>query len=123
MEDGEQDSAKKLVFVGSKTEEIAHRINKQQDIRLSRQIRHFEREKTVYLKSYKAEQQAVLEKHQQVKERLRELGYVKSTASSRNFKDAKHYETQSKVRFFITDSRNSSPKNCVPEPRRIQSAQ
>ncbi|KXJ12161.1 hypothetical protein AC249_AIPGENE3333 [Exaiptasia diaphana] len=113
---------KKLVFVGSKMEEIAHKINNQHDIRLGRQLRHFDREKTIFLKSFKTEQQAALEKQQKMKKRLKELGLT-STSSKR---DVRHKETRSKVRFFITNSKdnnNTSQKNCLTDSRRIRSAQ
>lgn len=122
----EQD-LKKLVFVGSKNEEIAHKINNQQEIRLGKQLKYYEREKTVFLKSFRAEHQAALEKHQKVKSRLLELGYARKTNSSRTLRGGKHVETPNKVRFFITaDSRrslDSTQNKCVTDSRRIQSAQ
>lgn len=121
-EDSREKELKKLVFVGSKMEEIAHKFNNQHDIRLGRQLRHFEREKTIFLKSFKTEQQATLEKHQKLKKRLRELGLT-STSSKR---DGKHKDNRSTVRFFITNSKdanNTPQKNCLTDPRRTRSAQ
>jgi hypothetical protein len=122
MDEEVERDLKKIVFVGSKAEEMAHKINKQYDIRLGRETRHFETEKTVFLKGFKAEQQATLEKQQRVKERLRELRLKnKAPPPSRVVIADQTAKTQARVRFFITESKNNFRKNSKME-RRAKSA-
>lgn len=114
-----QKDLKKIVFVGSKAEGIAHKMNRQCDIRLTLETRHFETERTLFLKTFKAEHQATLQKQQKIKERLRELRLKNKAPHSRTH----HYEntanTQAKVQLFVTESKNSWRKSSKVERRTI----
>lgn len=116
-----EEDLKKIVFVGSKAEEIAHKMNRQCDIRLTLETRHFETERTLFLKTFKAEHQATLQRQQKIRERLRELRLKNIPPTSRTA----HYEntgnTQAKVRLFVTESKNSLRK-CSKVDRRAKSA-
>ena len=102
-----QNELKKIVFVGTKAEEIAHKMNRQCDIRLTVENRHFETERTLFLKTFKAEHQATLQKQQKIKERLRELRLKNKKPPPRTVHHENTPSTQAKVRLFVTESRNS----------------
>lgn len=117
---------KKLVFVGSKNEEIAHKLNNQHEIRLGKELRHFDREKTVFLKSFRAERKITLQKQEKVRNRLLELGCLKTANCSKTLRNGKMEEKATKVKFFLTEESRQTPKSLqesAKDKRRIQSAQ
>jgi hypothetical protein len=86
--DGDEKQPKKVMFVGSKSEEYAHRIHCHYDNRLSLEIRYYEIQKDVFLKTFRAERKAVLQKQEEIDERLQQLQRVHKTAS----RILKHYK-------------------------------
>lgn len=83
----EEKEPKKTIFVGSKAEEYAHRINCHYQNRLDSKIRHYQIQKDVLLKTFRVERSAILQQKEEIDQRLEELRHAQE--SSRKSKDLK----------------------------------
>lgn len=69
----QEKKSSKAMFVGSKAEEYAHRINCHHQNRLDLKIRHYQMQRDVLLKSFRIERSAILQRKGEIDRRLEEL--------------------------------------------------
>ena len=77
--DQDEKEPKKALFVGSKAEEYAQRINCHYQNRLDLEIRHYQIQKDVLLKTLRVERNAVLQLKKEIDVRLGELRKARET--------------------------------------------